>query len=110
MKYEHLGIDMSHDACARVEQAIKRYFASDMHALGMSQSVRIELENFANNLRARLQREDSDPKVPACDTHKAHGGFQYDCLDCSDALQAARRDALPGRSASAPVADDAWLA
>lgn len=81
MKYEHLGIDMSHDACARVEQAIKRYFASDMHALGMSQSVRIELENFANNLRSRLQREDSDPKAT-----------------------------LPSRSASAPVADDAWLA
>lgn len=78
MKYEHLGIDMSHDACDHVQRAVRAWLK--LQPANRAPAVVIELENFANNLRSRLQREDSDPKAT-----------------------------LPSRSASAPVADDAWL-
>ena len=50
--FEHLHVDLSPAAIAEVEQAIQRQLDDDSER---SASVVIELQNLANECRARLQ-------------------------------------------------------
>lgn len=58
MRYEHIELDISTAACsALLDRLIHSPKAAD-------EFVRNEVENFVNELRARLQRRDVDPHCP----------------------------------------------
>lgn len=62
MRYERLELDLSTAACHELVQ----YLATDAQ-FDFSKapaSVAVELSNFYNELCARLQRRDPDPKCP----------------------------------------------
>lgn len=62
MRYERLEIDISTPALHALREALgHRAWAME------TEHVRIELDNFINELEARLQRRDADPKCPLND-------------------------------------------
>ncbi len=58
MRYEHLEWDVSTAACAFLLEALERYSRVETMP-----GVETELNNLRNELRARLQRTDPDPKA-----------------------------------------------
>ena len=65
MRHEHIVLDLSTAACAHLESLLR-----DDQSQGPSNAYAAhELQNLANELRARLQHLDQDPqaKLPADD-------------------------------------------
>ncbi|MDE2097005.1 MAG: hypothetical protein KGL39_07150 [Patescibacteria group bacterium] len=60
MRYEHIELDISTATCVVIEAQLEGVWEND----GLPQLVRDEIQNFVNNLRARLQRRDVDPHCP----------------------------------------------
>jgi hypothetical protein len=59
VRYEHITLDMSTAALDHLSKALAlvKYEPSVPGAVG------VELDNFANEIRARLQRYDQDPQA-----------------------------------------------
>lgn len=60
MRYEHIELDISTEACDALEQMI----SADPRQSTYSPRCEGELHLFLNQLRARLQRRDVDPHCP----------------------------------------------
>lgn len=60
MRYEHVELDMSTRACALLQTVIECTLGNHEDE---PEAVRGELVNLANELRARLQHHDQDPKA-----------------------------------------------
>lgn len=60
MRYEHIELDLSTEAC----DALHTLLLKDKAQGTYSPVAEAELLNLANNLRARLQRRDVDPHCP----------------------------------------------
>lgn len=58
MRYEHIELDISTAACALL---LEYLMYTDYIA---KEGPELEVHNFKNNLRARLQRRDVDPHCP----------------------------------------------
>jgi hypothetical protein len=59
MRYEHLALDISTAAL----EVLRGKLALVKHESGVPGAVCIELDNLHNEIRARLQRTDQDPKA-----------------------------------------------
>ena len=60
MRYEHIELDLTTETCAVLLEALERF---DRVGEGLSEHTTNELANLRNELRARLQRRDQDPKA-----------------------------------------------
>ena len=65
MRYEHIAVDLSTAACELLQAIIEGNLG--FHVEHSTLPVRKELENFANELGARLQRRDQDPNAAVAD-------------------------------------------
>lgn len=59
MRYEHIELDISTATCHILKDAVEEY----IHACG-TDLTKAEMTNLYNELRARLQRRDTDPHCP----------------------------------------------
>ena len=60
MRYEHIELDLTTATCAVLLEALE---GLDPIGAGLSEHTNNEITNLRNELRARLQRRDQDPKA-----------------------------------------------